>query len=102
MKRLFISLTLAHFLLTFAALIFGLTYEAMDDGEEYKPSIFSTVASRVADVLLMPASSLKERVVTSDALEWLLVALNSMMWALVVTSLAAFGHAWKRTRTGTI
>jgi hypothetical protein len=83
--RLVLALSVAHFLLALGLLLLSLTLDGGIDAEEpLLPSPLPELCAGVTAVLMQPGAALWSHLQSGealpDALEWLLVLCNSLLW----------------------
>ena len=90
MKKRMIILAVLHFSLMLVCVVFsaGASLAAFED-PDYESSAFERLVAGLADILMLPGSSLWASNLP-DALEWGLCLLNSLLWGLMLALLSGY------------
>ena len=96
-------LTAVHFLLMFGSVViaYGVGMEKFDN-PDYQPSGVEGATSQLAGVLVQPGISIWTPWMSKnvpDALEWVLVVANSLLWGFVIALLINSPALLKRKKT---
>jgi hypothetical protein len=101
-RRWVLLVGLVHFVLFLVALVLSFDSSGLDDGSD--PPAGAAVWGTVADILVTPGrqawGALGPAVGRSNAVEWAIVLLNSLLWGLVLGAVGSFASWLARRNPG--